>query len=382
MVTLDKILGQSKPLEAIDKIISQGKRGQAILFIGRQGLGKYALANHLAMRFLCSKDNTACGECSTCRAIMANNHPDYLLLFPFPNVASESKKNTLFHFSDPVNSDARFSDATLEEVNRYIAEKKADPYRIISFKKKGNIPVSVVRDLIRAIGKRPMLGQRRAIIINDIDQMAFGAADLFLKTVEEPPEDSLIILTTSQPHTLLPTLLSRTKKIALSPVGSEVVREYLNNYELNGNTDFYIHYSGGSPGQALKAGENDMLTARDNIWKLISGYLEGKPVENIIEKFRMKYQWAGNFDNVRRDFDILEKILRDVYMLKMGLDRDLVNIDIKSKLEVAANTAPSPEVLRKWFAILGKASRVNRINNVSADMAFIGALIEFDRART
>ncbi len=381
MVTLDKILGQTKQLEAIDRIISQGKRGQTILFIGRAGMGKFALANYLAMRFLCQSDYTACGECSNCRAIKNNNHPDYLLLFPFPNVASESKKNTLFHFSDPVNSDARFSDSTLEEVNRYISEKRDDPYRIISFAKKGNIPVSVVKDLIRAISKRPMMGDRRAVIVNEIDQMAYGAADLFLKTVEEPPENSLIILTTSQPHSLLPTLLSRTNKITLSPVSDDRIREYLSAYELNGDADFLIRYSRGSPGSALQAYENDILSIRNGMWKIVSNYLEGKSLENIIDKFRLKYPWGGNYDEVRRDFDILEKILRDVYIMKLGLDHNLVNIDIIKKLEVAAQTAPAPEVLRKWFKILGKASRVNRINNVSADIAFIGAFIEFERAK-
>ncbi len=381
MVTLDKILGQTKPLEAIDQIIKQGKRGQAILLIGRPGLGKYALANYTAMRFLCSRDNVGCGQCPSCKTVMSNNHPDYLLLFPFPNVSSESKKNTLFHFSDPTSSDARFSDPTAEEVARFLSEKRDDPYRIIGFKKKGNIPVSVVRDLIRSTSKRPMMAERRAIIVNDIDQMAFGAADLFLKTVEEPPEDSLIILTTSQPHTLLPTLLSRVNKITLSPISDDSIRKYLDRYQLNGNSDFYIRYSGGSPGLALKAYENDMLTARDNMWKIVSGYLEGKKVGSVIEKFRMKYPWGGNFEEIRRDFDILEKILRDVYMMKLGLDNTLVNIDIKNKIQAAANTAPSPEVLRRWFAILGKASRVNRINNVSADIAFCGAFIEFDRAK-
>jgi len=145
-------------------------------------------------------------------------------------VASESKKNTLFHFSDPVNSNARFSDDTLDEVQRFLELKLNDPYQIVAFKKKGNIPVSVIKDLIKSVAKKPMLGQRRAIVICDIDQMAFGAADLFLKTVEEPPEDSLIILTTSKPQTLLPTLISRTTRLALSPVNEELIRAYLDKH--------------------------------------------------------------------------------------------------------------------------------------------------------
>jgi len=380
MVTLDKILGQEKPLSAIDRIITQGKRGQAVMLIGRPGIGKFALANYMAARFLCANDSSACGQCQSCRAIDRNSHPDFLQVFPFPNLASESKKNTLFHFSDPVTSDARFSDSATEEVNRFIEEKADDPYRVVSFKKKGNIPVSVVRDLIRAIGKRPMMGQRRAVVICDIDQMAYGAADLFLKTVEEPPEDTLIVLTTSQPHMLLPTLLSRATKITLSPVSDDLVKQYLTKHNIKSGTDFYIRYSGGSPGLALKACEEDLLTARDEQWKIVSNYITKRSLPGTVELLRRKYPWGGGYDEVRRDFEILEKLLCDLYMAKMGLDNNLVNIDIMKEIVNCASSAPAPEAMRQWFAILGKASRVSRINNVSADMAFIGAYIEFERA--
>lgn len=380
MVTLDKILGQKKPLEIIDMIITQGKRGQALLLTGPPGIGKYAIANYTAARFLCTGGNTACGTCFNCRSLINRNHPDFLLVFPFPNLASESKKNALFHFSDPVNSDARFSDSTVEEFNRFLSEKADDPYRIVSYKKKGNIPVSVIKDLIRATAKKPMLGGRRAIVVCDIDQMAFGAADLFLKTVEEPPEDSLIILTTSQPHALLPTLLSRTIRIALTPISDDLIRQYFETRGLDGELEFYIRYSSGSPGQAYKTYEDDSIVRRDELWRLFSGYAKGTGLPEVIDNLRFKYQWAG-FDDVRQDFSIMEKILRDLYIAKMGLDNRLTNIDIKAKIMECAQAAPSPEVLRRWFKILAKASRVHRINNVAADIAFVGAFIEFDKAR-
>jgi DNA polymerase-3 subunit delta' len=381
MVTLDKILGQNRPLEIIDRIIKQGKRGQALLLIGRPGIGKYALANYAATRFLCQKDNSGCGTCISCRNLANQGHPDYLLVFPFPNVASESKKHTLFHFSDPVSSDARYSGDTMEQVNLFLAEKARDPYYMANFKKKGNIPVSVIKDLIKAVGKRPMLGNRRAVVVCDIEQMAYGAADLFLKTVEEPPEDSLIILTTSHPQALPPTLLSRTTKINLAPVSDRLIQKYLKDYGINGIADFYVRYGAGSPGLALKAHEDDLIAKRNELWKIISYYINKAPLPVTIESLRRKYQWQANFDEVRQDFDLFEKILRDIYIIKIGLDKNLINIDIKNELLQCVPAAPSPVVLRNWFKILAKASRVHRVNNVSADSAFIGAFIEFDQAR-
>ena len=380
MVTLNKILGQAKLLDTIDRIIKLGKRGQALLLTGQPGIGKFALACYTAQRFLCQENNTGCGKCVSCKSIVRSNHPDFLLTFPFPNVASESKKNTLFHFSDSVNSDARFSGETLDEVTRFLELKLNDPYRIVAFKKKGNIPVSVIKDLIRAVAKRPMLGQRRAIVICDIDQMAFGAADLFLKTVEEPPEDSLIILTTSRPQILLPTLISRTTRLALSPVNEELTGAYLDEHGANESADFCIRYSNGSPGLALKAYEDDLLTRRDELWKIFSEFIKSAILPKIIEALRRRYQWP-RYDDVRDDFDVSEKIIRDIYIAKLGLDKRLVNIDIKDKIVKCARSAPIAGVMQKWFPTLAKASKAHRINNVSADIAFIGAFIEFDRVR-
>ena len=380
MVTVEKILGQTRPLKTIDRIIKLGKRGQAILLTGRPGIGKFALASHLAYRFLCQDDNRGCGKCSSCRSISNFNHPDYLLIFPFPNISPESKKNTVFHFSDPVTSDARYSNDTLDEVNRFLAEKSTDPYRIISFAKKGNIPVEVIKDLIRAIAKKPMLGKRRAVVVCDIDQMAFGAADLFLKTAEEPPEDSLIILTSSRPHLLLPTLLSRTLKIPLGPVSDRLIKSYLEKQRADGSNDFYIRFSSGSPGLALKAYEEDLIERRDKLWKIISEFITKSSLTKTIEALQRRYQWP-DYDTVRIDFAVLEKMLLDIYIAKLGLEKQPINIDIKDRIKAVARKAPSAGALQRWFEILSRASKVHGVNNVSADIAFIGMFIEFERVR-
>ena len=380
MVKITKILGQEKTIEKIDRLIRLGKRGQALLITGTPGIGKYAIAQYVAKRYLCQDENSGCDKCFSCRSINNQNHPDFLLVFPFPNLASESKKNAIFHFSDPTASGARFSDETLDEANRFRNEKLADPYRRVAFKRKGNIPVGIVKDLIRTVGKKPMLGNRRAIVICDIDQMAFGAADLFLKTVEEPPEDSLIILTTSKPQLLLPTLVSRTTRFSLAPVGDDLIRDYLSDYGVKKAVDFYISFSSGSPGLALKAYEDDILSRRDKLWKLISDFIVSSSMPKTIESLRRRYRWPG-FDDVRYDFEILEKILHDIYIAKLGLDNSMINIDIKDKIIECAGSCPSVEILRKWFPALARASQAHGINNVSADIAFIGAFIEFDRTR-
>ena len=379
MVAIAEILNQQKPLKTIDRIIELGKRGQALLLSGRPGIGKFALAHYASRRFLCQKDNAGCGACFSCRSIDKFAHPDFLLIFPFPNLAGDAKKNTVFQFSDPIDSDAKFSTDSLDEVSRFLEEKAADPYRVVTFKKKSNIPAVVVRDLIKAMAKRPMLGNRRVVVICDVDKMAFGAADLFLKTVEEPPEDSLIILTAPSTQSLPPTLLSRTMNIPLSPVAPAKIRDYLRNQGAEGELEFYINYAAGSPGLAFQAYEDGLIERRDDLWQIFSEFLKERSLPHAIEKLYQRYMWI-DFDETRADFDILCKILRDVYVAKLGLDKNLLNIDIKSSIEKHARYAPAADVLQKWLAILARASRVHQVNNVAADIAFVGAFIDFDRA--
>jgi len=168
--------------------------------------------------------------------------------------------------------------------------------------------------------------------------------------------------------------------LALSPVNEELIRAYLDKHGADESSDFYIKYSNGSPGLALKAFEDDLIARRDELWKIYAEFIKTPVLPKIIEVLKRRYQWP-RYDDVRNDFDISEKILRDIYIAKLGLDKRLVNIDIKDKIIKCVRSAPITEVIQKWFSALAKASKVHRINNVSADIAFIGAFIEFDRAR-
>jgi hypothetical protein len=380
MAALGEILGQTKPLDTVNRIIDQGKRGQAILLSGPVGIGKFALGMWTSLRFLCQQNSVGCGQCLSCRSVKSFKHPDFLLAFPFPNLASESRKNTLFHFCDPVNSDARYSDESLEEVNRFLTEKSEDTYRIVSFDKKQNIPVDVIRDLIRAVGKRPMLSSKRAVMICEVEKMAFGASDLFLKTVEEPPEDTLIILTTAKPHILPQTLLSRTLRVPLTPADDGTIKQYLAGAGCDKCNDFYLKYAAGSPGLALKAHEDNLLERRDALWKILAEFIETKQLPRTIETLRRHCQKL-TFDDARNDFGLTLKILRDLYFAKIGLDNKLINIDIRNEIGKTARGLDSQAIIQGWLKALVKAARVHETNNVSVDLAWIGMFIEFDRAR-
>ena len=350
-----------------------GNLSQSLLLVGPRGIGRFSIVMDLARTLLCENDRSGCGKCPSCRNVDRLYHPDFLLLFPFPNLRPESKKVTIFPFSDPTGSGARFSEETQEEVERFKESKIGDPYAVVDFQKRENIPVDVVKDLMRSLSRRPLRGGRRVAAILEIDRMAYGAADLFLKTVEEPPLDSHLILTTSQPDLLLPTLLSRTHIIKIPPAPVKELTEYLmGRIKTDEGTAAYLaRLSGGSPGRAVSLYESDVVSRRDVIVKYFAGLSPGSNINQLIDDVNREYGMGGiNYDDARLDFDIMESIIHDLYLIaENGLDNNLVNVDIEK--ELSALGRPGTEVLDQWEACCAETRRACLVNNVAAGTAMM-----------
>jgi hypothetical protein len=364
-------------LEKLSERLCESARGgslnQSVLFVGKEGIGKFSLVLNLARTLLCERDMTACGECSSCREVTRLLHPDFLLLFPFPNIKPESRKRTLFPFSDPVSSNARFSEETLEAVEEQRQTLLSDPFALSDFEKKDNIPVDVVRDLLQSLARRPLRGGRRVVAVLDIDKMAYGAADLFLKTVEEPPHNTHLLLTTARSNLLYPTLLSRTQRIKVPPVPeSEVASLLIEKLGIAGQVAIFLaRLSGGSPGAAIRLHESDVLSRREKILEIFEALLGGSALPVIINDVQTQYSGGGHrFEDLKTDFDIIESIIHDLYLVgENSLDKHLINVDIKSKLE--GIKSPKREVLDIWNGVLAETRKACTVNNVAADTGMV-----------
>lgn len=350
-----------------------GTLSQSVLFVGRQGVGKFSLVMNLTMTLLCDDDKSSCGKCVSCRDVARLFHPDFLLVFPFPNLKPESKKHTVFHFSDPVSSNARFSEETRNVVEEYKKARQEDPFALPNFEKKENIPVEVVKDLLHALGKKPLRGGRRVVAVLDLDKMAYGAADLFLKTVEEPPRNTHLLLTTSQPNLLYSTLLSRTQQIKVPPVPEEqVAKIVMERLGTGAETGLYLaRMSGGSPGAAINLHELDVLSRREKILGIFQKLLEGGRAGLIIGEVSGLYGgFKARYDDTKTDFSIIETIIHDLYMMgENNLESNLINIDIKQELQKLK--APEKEVLDIWRNCCAEVKRACTVNNVSVDAGMV-----------
>lgn len=186
----DEFRGHADVRQSLLRALERGRLTQSYLFIGPAGVGKQLLARKLAQCLLCfdrpAGQLEACGRCSQCRPFLAGTHPDFLL----------------------VDRDPGKRELT---VAKFIGERD----------QRGKA------GLCYELSIRPAAGSRKIAIINDADTMNDEAANALLKTLEEPPEGTLIILIASQLEALLPTIKSRCQSVRFGPLPDDVVTEFL-----------------------------------------------------------------------------------------------------------------------------------------------------------
>jgi DNA polymerase III subunit delta' len=166
------IRGHDRVLEALRRALAQGRLPHALLFVGPEGIGKRSCALAMAQALLCPARPEAlldpCGACPSCRQVHAGTHPDLRL-----------------------------------------ARRPDD---------KHELPIQVIRDLCLGLGLKPMLGARQVAVVDDADDLNEEAANAFLKTLEEPPEGSVLILIGTAAELQLDTIVSRCRVVPFRPL--------------------------------------------------------------------------------------------------------------------------------------------------------------------
>jgi len=191
---------------------------QALLFTGPVGAGKQRLALWLAQAVLCTDDaDEPCGHCSECRLVLDLAHPDLHWLVP----VSRGKA-----------SDA---DKQVEEVRTAVAETMAERRERGHWEPGDGTTghwLASVRLLQRVAAVTPFRARRKVLILGDADRLVvqeanLEAANALLKLLEEPPDDTTIVLTSSEPQALLPTIRSRVVPLRIGRLPDATVREFV-----------------------------------------------------------------------------------------------------------------------------------------------------------
>ncbi len=213
-----EIVGHEKQLAALRWNLKNNRLHHAYLFLGPEGVGKKTVALSLAKAIHCVEGvHDFCGSCNNCLRVQNRNHPDVRVIAPL--------------------------------------ERKKD------------ISIDQVRELQRELTLRAFSGGKKIAILDPAILMNFSAQNALLKTLEEPPGDSLLILIATNTGGLLPTLLSRCLRVVFSPVPLPLVLRFL--VERKGmeedRASILAALSMGSPGKAAGA-ELEEFAARRRSW--------------------------------------------------------------------------------------------------------------------
>ena len=198
------------------RMLEAGSLPSSILFDGPRGIGKQRLALWVAQLLECERDDRPCGTCMGCRCVLDLNHPDVYWAFPRPRPKE----------SDNTPADALQDLADAREERREAHGLYARPPR------SEGIFLATILGLVQRAALAPGFGRRKVLIVGDAERMvaqegADQAANAFLKLLEEPPADTTIILTSSEPGALLPTIHSRVITMRCSPLADDDVLAFV-----------------------------------------------------------------------------------------------------------------------------------------------------------
>jgi DNA polymerase-3 subunit delta' len=205
-VSWDRVRGHDAVIRAFERAVRRGRLAHAYLFVGPQGVGKRLFAAELAKTLLCEDLSAghfdSCDHCPSCTQIDAGTHPDF------------------FQAGLPPD--------------------------------RHEWPIELMRDLLRSFALKSARGRGKLAVLDDADAFNEESANAFLKTLEEPPPRSVLILIGTSPDRQLATILSRCQVVRFAPLPEPIVADLL---RAQGVEDAALvgrlaRLSGGSPGQA------------------------------------------------------------------------------------------------------------------------------------
>jgi len=292
-------------------ILRTGKVPTTFLFSGEKGVGKMRTALEFARALNCEnlKDGDACDECSSCRKTGLGRHPDLKILEPDGGV----------------------------------------------------IKVEQIRELEEFLSLTPYEGNKKIVIVDDADRMNTYAANAFLKTLEEPPDESIIMLISPREHLLPDTIRSRCLKLRFGPLSEDELKEVagINGYE---SSDGVLGLAMGRPGSLS---DEDLLGKRDEYYDMFRDMIKGKAVTPLKDK-----------DAIEDLIDHCMIFLRDIAVLLSGRSAGLVNRDKEKELDrmgkgldivrVVRAYDQVQDLKRKMFYNLNKALLFNYLSSLLA----------------
>ena len=230
------IIGHDDVVERFRRALGRGRLASSFLFVGPPGVGKRTFALRLAQALLCqTRPETLldpCGTCASCVQVLAGSHPDVQIV-------------------------GKPADKSFLPLELLIGDKEH----------------RAREGLCHHLALRPYMGGRRVAVIDDADYLNPEGANCLLKTLEEPPPRSVLILIGTSPSRQLPTIRSRCQLVRFRPLDTPVVAELLQSKELVSDPELaqrVAQHCGGSLERAVELADPGLWEFRAQLYRQLS----------------------------------------------------------------------------------------------------------------
>lgn len=311
-ITFQDIIGQEKAKLLLKTAAARGALSHAYLFRGPDGVGKKKTALAMAAYINCTGQahGDGCGACPSCRRFAAGAHPDLLHVLP---------------------------DGAAIKINQ-------------------------VREIQRILTFPPFEAKTRVTILEDVHTMRREAANSLLKTLEEPPENNLLILTADESGDLLPTIVSRCQQIPFYGLTNEqVVQHLVSTQNLSPENGASIAaVAEGSLGRAALFLDHHMLDLRREVIENLVTLSKNDP--ETVEKMLLLAEKAAALKEGLNDLlGLIKTWLRDILVLHAGNMQSLVNSrDMADRLSAGMKKWGMADIFSRLSSIEQAEKELNR----------------------
>lgn len=265
------VFGQAKAKKFMTRCLDSGRMSHALIFRGPDGVGKQLFARGLAAVVNCRNrvEDQACGVCTSCKKYQSGNHPDFTVVQP----------------------------------------------------EKGAIKIDRIRELCKSLSYPPYESAMRVVLLEDVHTMRQEAANALLKTLEEPPENNLLILTSDSSQEVLSTILSRCQSVPFYPLSLEETAQIIQAQGGDvdaGEAAVLARLAEGSPGKALALKDADLPNLLDNVVALLCDPLGENPAK-VTDLLILAEEMAALKEDLIHFFSLLRLWLRDGLFEYYGL---------------------------------------------------------------
>jgi DNA polymerase-3 subunit delta' len=301
----DHLIGNERVKKLLRRMLGSSRLPGAMLFTGEDGIGKKLFALEIAKALNCRTPQGAegCEQCPACVRISKINYPT--------SEESDDWKGIIC--------------TDYPDVGMVVAPKRV-------------LLVEQMRAIEREANYRPFEGNARVFIVEDADKLNEASANALLKVLEEPPHTSHIILLTSRPAWLLPTIRSRCQIIRFSPIAAADIEHYLTQNKIAGAAEARVRarVARGSLSRALEADLDDFIEQRNAMLQVLEALALSDDRLQLLRSAEQLNE-AQYKDEYETRLDVLETLIRDLWLLALDAATEtIVNDDVLPQLEAMA----------------------------------------------